>query len=279
MIEKKPLSRKYHAANCSVVIEVIVSPQGHISLREMRCRRLCDRCSGNSRHRQSSIVSRTMLGDHRGVFGEVECHGAVEPQRPGDHSTHSTSKGICGNPGFVGLGQTTAGGHHGSFDPRAPGRWDSVGVENGQRHLKTVADATRGRPGRVHCSGRRQRQRALLGRLSTCMVRCPIDVDGAVPGLIRRHFLEGRLGPITRSPGQRDRSELCPSGRLYTRRDGAGASLPQLSPRRPHCPPKLVSAFLCADLAFALILQLNVPNRHHSRLTRRANRLMFRFLF
>ena len=47
----------------------------------------------------------------------------------------------------------------------------------------------------------------------------------------------------------------------------------------PHCPPKLVSAFLGADLAFALVLQLNVPNRHHSRLTRRANRLMFRFLF
>jgi hypothetical protein len=40
------------------------------------------------------------------------------------------------------------------------------------------------------------------------MVRCPIDVDGTIPGLIRRYFLEGRLGGVCgRSGGQEDRKD------------------------------------------------------------------------
>src|ERR1035441_9663529 len=35
--------------------------------------------------------------------------------------------------------------------------------------------------------------------------------------LVQRYFLEGRFGSITWSPGRRDRSELCTSGRLYAR--------------------------------------------------------------
>src|ERR1039457_1631570 len=86
------------------------------------------------------------LRDHCRVLREVKRHGAVETLRPGDHHPYAAAEGIRGNPGFVGLGQTAAGGHHCRLDPCAPGGWDSFAVEYSQRHLKTVAGATRGRP-------------------------------------------------------------------------------------------------------------------------------------
>src|ERR1035441_2499038 len=57
--------------------------------------------------------------------------------------------GIRGDPGFVGLCQIAAGGHHRPLDSRALGGWDSFAVEYAHRHLKTVAVATLAqRPGR-----------------------------------------------------------------------------------------------------------------------------------
>jgi hypothetical protein len=104
------------------------------------------------------------LRDHRRVLREVERHGPVETLRPRDHHPHRTSREIRGNPRFVGLGQAPAGRGHGPLDPRAPGSWDTFPVEYGQRHLKTGVVATRcGWPSTAHCSGRRQRQRALPG--------------------------------------------------------------------------------------------------------------------
>ena len=40
---------------------------------------------------------------------------------------------------FEGLGRIPAGGRYGPFDSHAPGCRNSFTVENGQRHLKTVA--------------------------------------------------------------------------------------------------------------------------------------------
>src|ERR1039458_7031557 len=83
------------------------------------------------------------LRDHGRILGEVERHGPVEPLRPGDHHPYAAAEGICGNPGFVGLRQVAAGGHHRPIDPRAPGGWDSFAVEYGQRHSETATVATR----------------------------------------------------------------------------------------------------------------------------------------
>jgi hypothetical protein len=61
------------------------------------------------------------LRDHRVVLGTVESHGPVESLRPGDQHPSATSKGIRGDPGFVGLGQIPAGGGYGAIDSSARG--------------------------------------------------------------------------------------------------------------------------------------------------------------
>ena len=101
------------------------------------------------------------------------------------------------------------------------------------------------------------------------MVRCPIDVDGTIPGLIRRHFLEGRLGPMSESAASRSCGSASPRlrNRMLVRRSVLASDVALRSEvRRIHAPvsPKAVWGTIRGNKALCCIASINGQRRYVS---------------